>query len=83
MAYDALLADISLWKFDYQAVINYTNRIITNKDYVMVPATSWFSIYYPGNSLEGIFEFQFDDARDQKNGMYGLTQENSLNYIGE
>ncbi len=79
-SYDALLADISLWIFDYQSVITYANRIISNRDYVMIPSSSWFSIYFPGNSLEGIFEFQFEDARNQKNGMYGLTNENANNY---
>ncbi len=79
-SYDALLADISLWKFDYPSVVKYANRIISNKDFLMIPSNSWFSLYYPGNSLESIFELQFNDARDQKNGMYGLTQENSLNY---
>ncbi|HYW95178.1 MAG TPA: RagB/SusD family nutrient uptake outer membrane protein, partial [Bacteroidales bacterium] len=80
-AFDALLADISLWRFDYSAVITYTNRILANNDYIMIPSNSWFTIYYPGNSVEGIFEFQFNDAQDQKNGMYGMTQENSKNYV--
>jgi hypothetical protein len=77
---DALLADISLWLFDYEAVIMYVERIEANQEYVLMPTAKWFELYYPGNSLEGIFEFQFDDQLNQRNGMYGLTQRYSYNY---
>lgn len=80
-AFDALLADISLWNFDYNSTIGYCNRIIGNKDFVLMPAQRWFEIYYPGNSLESIFEFQFDDKNSQKNSMYGKTNRNSHNFI--
>lgn len=76
-AYDALLADISLWNFDYEKTIEYCNRLISNKEFVLMPGTRWFEIFYPGNSLESIFEFQFDDRYDQKNGTYGKTNRNS------
>lgn len=77
---DALLADISLWLFDYEAVITYAERIENNTQYVLMPASKWFDLFYPGNSLESIFEFQFDDELNQKNSMYGLTQRYSYNY---
>lgn len=80
-AFDALLADIALWTFDYNACIQYCNRIIANKDFVMMPGTRWFELYYPGNSLESIFEFQFNDRYNQKNSMYGKTNRNSHNFI--
>ena len=80
-AFDALLADISLWNFDYESCIGYCNRITTNKDIVLMPAQSWFELFYPGNSLESIYEFQFDDKYSQKNSMYGKTNSNSHNYI--
>jgi len=79
-AFDALLADISLWRFDYEACITYVERIQASKDYVMMPGTRWFEIYYPGNSLEGIFEFQFDDNLNQKNSMYGITNRYGYNF---
>ncbi|MDP3915961.1 MAG: RagB/SusD family nutrient uptake outer membrane protein [Bacteroidota bacterium] len=72
-AFDALLADISLWNFDYQKTIEYCDRIISNVNYVLMPGTRWFEMFYPGNSLESIFEFQFNDKYNQKNGMYGKT----------
>lgn len=79
-AIDALLADISLWLFDYEAVITYVNRIQANEEYQLMPGARWFEIYFPGNSLESIFEFQFNDNLNQRNHMYGLTQRFSYNY---
>ncbi len=79
-SYDALLADISLWTFDYEAVLKYVQRIENNQDYVLMPNLRWFELFYPGNSLESIFEFQFDDALNQKNGMFNLTKTDSKNY---
>ena len=78
-AIDALLADIALWRFDYEAVLEYVGRIEANEDYVLLPSGKWFEIYYPGNSLEGIFEFQFDTELNQDNSMFGLTRYNSYN----
>jgi len=79
-AFDALLADISLWNFDYNSCITYCDRLINNKTYTLMPGTRWFELFYPGNSLEGIYEFQFNDMLQQKNSMYGLTNRNSYNY---
>jgi hypothetical protein len=79
-AFDALLADISLWNFDYEKCIEECDRIITNKNYVLMPGTRWFEIFYPGNSLESIFEFQFDDKYNQPNGLYYLTSRYDNNY---
>jgi hypothetical protein len=72
-AFDALLADISLWNFDYEKCIEYSDRIITNNNFVLMPGTLWFEIFYPGNSLESIFEFQFNDKYNQPNSLYTLT----------
>lgn len=79
-AFDALLADISLWLFDYDAVITYTNNIQANTSYVLMPSDKWFELFNPGNSLEAIYEFQFDDNLNQSNGLYGLTNRNSHQY---
>ena len=79
-AFDALLADISLWNFDYEKTIEYCNRLIGNKEFVMMPGTRWFELFYPGNSLESIFEFQFEDKYSQKNSMYGKTNRYSNQY---
>jgi len=79
-AYDALLADIALWRFDYEAVISHVQKIEMNIDYQLMPSLRWFELYYPGNSLESIFEFQFNMNLNQENKIYGLTQRNGYNY---
>lgn len=79
-AFDALLADIALWRFDYNNVIKYVDQIEITKKFVLLPGGRWFELYYPGNSLEGIFEFQFDGNLNQRNGTFGLTNRNSNQY---
>lgn len=79
-AYDALLADISLWQFDYEAVIDYVQRIENSEEYLLLPSSRWYELFYPGNSAESIFELQFDDNLNQSNSLYNLTQRNSYNY---
>ena len=80
-AIDALLADIALWTFDYEGCLEHCKNIEAFNKYEIVPPTEWFTIYYPGNSLEGIFEFQHEDYLNQNNKMYGLTNYNSKNYV--
>jgi len=75
-----LMADISLWLFEYEAVITYAERIEASIEYVLMPPAKWFEIFYPGNSLESIFEFQFEEQLNQPNKMYGLTRRYSFNY---
>ncbi len=77
---DALMADISLWLFDYENVITYVERIEANDEYKLMPRALWFELYYPGNSLEGIFEFQFDDFLGQSNSLFGMTRHISNSY---
>ena len=77
---DALIADIALWQFDYEKVIKRVENIERSKKYIMLPSSRWFELFYPGNSEESIFEFQFDDALNQGNGLFGLTQQYSYNY---
>ena len=64
----SLLADISLWNFDYQECIDYIYEI-EEIGYLLMPGGKWFEVFYPGNSLEGIFEFQFDDGLGQNNAL--------------
>ena len=80
-AFDALLADMALWNFDYAACIEYSDRIISNENFVLMPSTMWFQLYYPGNSLEGIFEFQFDYRYNQNNSTFGMTNRNAYQYL--
>lgn len=79
-AYDALLADISLWQFDYNACISYVQNIEATNKYDLMPNDKWYDIYYPGNSLESIFELQYNNSLLQKNSTYDLTQHDAYNY---
>jgi hypothetical protein len=80
-AFQALEADISLWNFDYVKTIEFCNRIIANTDFKLMPNVRWYELFYPGNSLEGIFEFQFNDKYNQKNSTYGMTNRNANRYL--
>ena len=77
---DALMADISLWLFEYEDVIEYVERIEESDLYELMPSARWFELFYPGNTLEGIFEFQFSDQLNQPNSLYGMTQRQSYSY---
>lgn len=68
----ALLADINLWNFEYQDCIDNVNEI-EELGYLLLPGGKWFENFYPGNSLEGIFEFQFDQNLDQSNSLWSNT----------
>lgn len=91
-AIDALLTDISLWLFDYEAALKYANNILFPADlepgqlppYVRIDGEDWFQIFNPGNSLEGILELQFDNNLNQRNSLYGMTwRENNQYYPSE
>jgi starch-binding outer membrane protein, SusD/RagB family len=79
-AFDALLADIALWNFNYEDCLRHIERIEIGGRYQLMPRILWFELFYPGNSLESIFEFQFDSRKSQNNGLYDLTQYFSHNY---
>ena len=71
-AINALLADISLWNFEYEDCISFVEDIEA-EGFEIVSGAHWFDIFYPGNSLESIFEFQCDASLDQQNRTYDLT----------
>ncbi|MFN2396665.1 MAG: RagB/SusD family nutrient uptake outer membrane protein [Bacteroidales bacterium] len=79
-AYDALLADIALWRFRYDEVLQHVAEIERREVFQLLPSNRWFEIFYPGNSLEGIFEFQFSNDLNQYNSTSWLTSQNSLQY---
>lgn len=75
----ALMADISLWNFEYDEVISYVNEI-QGMDFQLMPASKWFENFYPGNSLSSIFEFQFNSSLEQSNDIYAYTYFNNRRY---
>ena len=79
-AFDALLADIELWRFNYEAVLDHIQKIELTEKYELMPTEKWFSLFYPGNSVESIFEIQFDESLDQPNSIAGITSRFSSEY---
>jgi starch-binding outer membrane protein, SusD/RagB family len=78
-AANALLADMCLWVFDYQKAIQYVEAIEATDKFELMPSADWFEIFYPGNSLESIFEFQFDQSLEQSSSLAGMTNSRSNN----
>jgi hypothetical protein len=72
-AADALLADICLWNFEYEEALTYLNNIVNSRKYFLQPSIRWFELFNPGNSLEGILEFQFNTTLGQTNVLYNRT----------
>lgn len=60
----ALMADVCLWNEDYDECIEYANKILDATDQFrpvfMSNTSDWYSIFYPGNSNESIFELNWD-----------------------
>lgn len=71
----AILADIYLWNEQYDDCIDASNRLIDLGKYSLVEGSEWFnSIFFEGNSSEGIFELQFDDLNNTyRNNFYLLN----------
>ncbi|KAA5825173.1 RagB/SusD family nutrient uptake outer membrane protein [Algibacter amylolyticus] len=68
----SILADVYLWSEQYNECINATQDIIDSGRYSLVDGSEWFnSIFFEGNSSEGIFELQFDDInKTYQNAFY-------------
>lgn len=66
----ALMTDVCLWNEDYQEAIQYADMIINATDafrpVFLANTNDWFTIFYPGNSNESIFELNWDYNTNQK-----------------
>jgi hypothetical protein len=78
-AITALLADICLWNFEYEECIGYVEELEA-MGFPVIPNSQWFNIFYPGNSLESIFEFQFNSAYGENNTMYAITNQSARRF---
>ncbi|MCU0462216.1 MAG: RagB/SusD family nutrient uptake outer membrane protein [Bacteroidales bacterium] len=77
-AINALLADIYLYRGsvkkgkgldgnpDFQEAVSACGRV-RELSYSLLPQASWFTLYYPGNSAESIYELQFNKDLGQTN----------------
>jgi hypothetical protein len=77
----ALEADVYLWMDDYANCIKYCDQIINSGQYGLVAGNNaWFNtLYYTGNSNEGIFEFQFDAQK--LNPFYFMFLSSTARYL--
>jgi starch-binding outer membrane protein, SusD/RagB family len=76
---NSLLADVYLWKQDYQSAVDASNLVLADKNLSLVTGENTLSrVFYIGNSDESIFELQFSD-NDITNtavaGMYGSSSD--------
>ncbi len=63
-----ILADAYLWNEEYAKCLEACQKVIDSKKYQLFPAgtlrSDWYQgVYFNGNSVEGIFEFQFDNQK--------------------
>lgn len=60
----SLLADVYLWKQDYENCIKACDEVLANNNLKMITDTDlmYTQIYYRGNSTESIFEIQFSET---------------------
>ena len=72
-AVNALLADISLWNFEYEDCISYIEAVENSGQYFLLPATEWYQNYNPGFTLENIFELYYDQSNGQGNNFASRT----------
>lgn len=73
----ALMADVCLWNGDFQECAEYADMILNATDafrpVFLAKTEDWYSIFYPGNSNESIFEFNWDyNANTQNNNFSSL-----------
>ncbi|BAV05428.1 Starch-binding associating with outer membrane [Filimonas lacunae] len=76
-----IMADVYLWLEDYTNAIAYCDKVIDSKNYSLVSGNSGFfsTLYYTGNSSEGIFEFQFDAQK--LNPFYSMFTTTKRRYV--
>ncbi len=65
---NALLADISLWRNDYNATVNYCNKVLDDNNLELVAGEDLLTrVFYLGNSRESIFELNYSLSNIQNN----------------
>lgn len=81
---NAIQADVYLWMEKYQESIVACNKIINSNQFGLIDgsnANTWFTtLYVNGNSNESIFEFQFDNLR--QNTFYLLLGSPAKHLVG-
>lgn len=80
---NAIQADVYLWMEKYPECIAACNKVIGSNQFGLIDgtvSTTWFNtLYVNGNSTESIFEFQFDNQR--QNTFYALLGATSRHLV--
>ncbi|HET9571558.1 MAG TPA: RagB/SusD family nutrient uptake outer membrane protein [Bacteroidales bacterium] len=80
----ALLADLYLWKDDYENCITYCNKILDDQStgLVLEPSAVYNkNVFIDGNSKESIFELQFDAKNIQNYVIYEMYEKSGGNFV--
>ena len=68
------MADVCLWSEDYQECAKYCDLILNATDtfrpVFLSNTNDWYTIFYPGNSNESIFELNWDYNTENKNNSF-------------
>lgn len=79
----ALMADACVWSEDYAKAVEYCDKILYATDAFrpafMTNTNDWFTIFYPGNSNESIFELNWDYNKNQETNNFHSLFEASVN----
>jgi len=78
-----ILADAYLWMEDYENTIKACDKVIESERYRLFPAgtqqETWYrDVFFNGNSVEGIFEIQFNTQR--QNPFWDMFGSNSREF---
>jgi len=79
----AILADAYLWNEQYTECVDTAQQLIDLGRYSLVNGEEWFnSIFFEGNSDEGIFELQFSDISATLRNSFQVSNLNYVAYQG-
>lgn len=87
----ALMADVCLWSEDYKECIKYCDMILNATDafrpVFMTNTNDWYTMFYPGNSNESIFELNWDYNIELKNnnfsGLWSQSSSSNLRFTND
>lgn len=76
----ALMTDACVWSEDYTTAIEYSDMILNAGDafrpVFMTSTKDWYTMFYPGNSNESIFELNWDyNTNQETNNFSGMFQQ--------
>lgn len=73
----ALMADVCLWSEDYENCKKYCDMILNATDafrpVFLANTSDWFTLFYPGNSNESIFELNWNYSVESKNNNFSTS----------